>query len=151
MDEAVLRFRQWRHSAQVILISTLFNEIGIDTIISIFLCCLAWFELYSVNYLLIRILISFYLELMSFIKIYLYIYIYLFICKFTRLFIFFLHFCMWHWWIWFKYFCVLQKEKKRKKNYDAFNNWEMLLECNLEVCKSCLVLRIEFNDALKAI
>ena len=90
MDEAVLRFRQWRRSAQVILISTLFNEIGIDTIISIFLCCLAWFELYSVNYLLIRILISFYLELMSFIKIYLYIYIYiyLFICKFTRLFIF---------------------------------------------------------------
>ena len=79
MDEAVLRFRQWRHSAQVILISTLFNEIGIDTIISIFLCCLAWFELYSVNYLLIRILISFYLELMSFIKIYLYIYIYIFL------------------------------------------------------------------------
>ena len=92
MDEAVLRFRQWRRSAQVILISTLFNEIGIDTIISIFLCCLAWFELYSVNYLLIRILISFYLELMSFIKIYLYIYIYLFICKFTRLFIFFFAF-----------------------------------------------------------
>ena len=89
MDEAVLRFRQWRCSAQVILISTLFNEIGIDTIISIFLCCLAWFELYSVNYLLIRILISFYLELMCFIKIYLFIYIYLFICKFTRLFIFF--------------------------------------------------------------
>ena len=79
MDEAVLRFRQWRRSAQVILISTLFNEIGIDTIISIFLCCLAWFELYSVNYLLIRILISFYLELMSFIKIYLYIYIYIYI------------------------------------------------------------------------
>ena len=79
MDEAVLRFRQWRRSAQVILISTLFNEIGIDTIISIFLCCLAWFELYSVNYLLIRILISFYLELMSFIKIYLYIYIYIFL------------------------------------------------------------------------
>ena len=79
MDEAVLRFRQWRRSAQVILISTLFNEIGIDTIISIFLCCLAWFELYSVNYLLIRILISFYLELMSFIKIYIYIYIYIFL------------------------------------------------------------------------
>ena len=79
MDEAVLRFRQWRRSAQVILISTLVNEIGIDTIISIFLCCLAWFELYSVNYLLIRILISFYLELMSFIKIYIYIYIYIFL------------------------------------------------------------------------
>ena len=150
MDEAVLRFRQWRRSAQVILISTLFNEIGIDTIISIFLCCLAWFELYSVNYLLIRILISFYLELMSFIKIYLYIYIYLFICKFTRLFIFF---CI--------FVCDIDefgsntfvsfKKKKKKKNYDAFNNWEMLLECNLEVCKSCLVLRIEFNDDLKAI
>lgn len=60
MDEAVLRFRQWRRSAQVILISTLFNEIGIDTIVSISLCCLPWFELYTVKYLLIRILVSFF-------------------------------------------------------------------------------------------
>ena len=77
MDEAVLRFRQWRRSAQVILISTLFNVIGIDTITSISLSCLAWFELYTVNYLLIRILIPFYLELMSFINVYIFYFVWM--------------------------------------------------------------------------
>ena len=77
MDEAVLRFRQWRRSAQVILISTLFNVIGIDTIASISLSCLAWFELYTVNYLLIRILIPFYLELMSFINVYIFYFVWM--------------------------------------------------------------------------
>jgi hypothetical protein len=53
MDEAVLRFRQWRPSAHVILIPTLFNQIRIYTFIMLIsLCCLAWCEASIVRCLL---------------------------------------------------------------------------------------------------
>lgn len=132
MDEAVLRFRQWRRSAQVILISTLFNEIGIDTIVSTSLCCLAWFELYTVKYLLIRILVSFFLELMSFINVYIFYFVWM--LGYMRA----VNLLVYSYFVAFLYVTLM-------------NLVQMLLECNLEVCKSYLVLRIEFNDALKDI